>query len=129
MRDLASILPLAATGLVFEAGGRRLIDGVDLILPKGGVTAFIGPNGAGKSLLLRLCHGLIAPTAGRVDWASRPGRKRHAMVFQRPVMLRRSARANLVHALAASGARGAGAEPTRRWRDSASRAWPSARRA
>ena len=51
----------------------------------------LGPNGAGKSLLLRLCHGLITPTSGQVRWSA-PGRQ--AMVFQRPVMLRRSALAS-----------------------------------
>ncbi|WP_439573749.1 ATP-binding cassette domain-containing protein [Phreatobacter sp.] len=116
MRDTASILPLAVNGLVFEAGGRRLVDGISLTLPRVGLTAILGPNGAGKSLLLRLCHGLIRPTAGQVRWAtdggSVAGVRRHAMVFQKPVMLRRSARANVLHALAATGA--AGRERTER---------------
>lgn len=108
MRDTTSILPLRIDNLCFEAGGRRLVDGVSFTLPRGGITAVIGPNGSGKSLTLRLCHGLIAPTAGRIKWAS-PGAatgsaRRHAMVFQKPVMLRRSARANIIHALAATGA-------------------------
>jgi tungstate transport system ATP-binding protein len=106
MRDQASILPLTVDGLAFEAGGKRLLDGVAFTLPKGGVTAVIGPNGAGKSLLLRLCHGLLTPTAGAVRWSRIPERGqglRHAMVFQRPVMLRRSALANVVHALKAAG--------------------------
>jgi tungstate transport system ATP-binding protein len=107
MRDVPSILPLTVRGLAFEAGGRRLLDGLSFTLPAGGVTAIIGPNGAGKSLTLRLCHGLLAPTAGEVRWnageGAGAGRRRHAMVFQRPVMLRRSVHGNLAHALAASG--------------------------
>ena len=107
MRDAVSILPLAVDGLVYEAGGERLVDGVSFALPAGGIVALLGPNGAGKSLLLRLCHGLIAPTRGAVGWSVRDGaiggRRRHAMVFQKPVMLRRSARANLTHALRAAG--------------------------
>ena len=91
-------------GLVFEAGGRRLIDGVDLRVAAGRRLALMGANGAGKSLLLRLLHGLLKPTAGTVSWHGRPldrtARNRQAMVFQRPVMLRRSARANLRFALA-----------------------------
>lgn len=107
MRDATSILPLDVEGLTFEAGGKRLLDGVGFRLQRGGVTALIGPNGSGKSLTLRLCHGLIHPSAGRIGWAVADGvlggSKRHAMVFQKPVMLRRSARANILHALAAIG--------------------------
>lgn len=107
MRDTPSILPLTVESLVFEVDGRRLIDGIDLHLERGATTVLLGPNGAGKSLLLRLCHGLLTPTAGRVGWALPEGRvagvKRHAMVFQKPVMLRRSVFANLTHALAAAG--------------------------
>jgi len=101
MRETSSILPLGVEGLVYEADGTRLLDAVSFTLPAGGITAVIGPNGAGKSLLLRLCHGLIAPSAGRVVWAG-PAR-RHAMVFQKPVMLRRSVAANLAHAVRAVG--------------------------
>ncbi len=101
------ILPLEARGLVFEAGGRRLIDGLDLVLRPGLRTVVMGPNGSGKSLLLRLLHGLLQPDAGRVLWAGQPAsrgiRRRQAMVFQRPVLLRRSATGNLRHALAARG--------------------------
>lgn len=106
MRDTPSILPMSAEALCFAAGGKTLLDSVSFGLERGGLTAVIGPNGSGKSLLLRLCHGLLTPASGRVIWAmpSHAGSwKRHAMVFQKPVMLRRSARANLVHALAAIG--------------------------
>ncbi len=107
MRAAPSILPLSVRDLGFEADGKRLLSGVTFDLPMGGVTAIIGPNGAGKSLTLRLCHGLLAPTQGRVVWQVEggvvSGQKRHAMVFQRPVMLRRSVSANLDHALVATG--------------------------
>jgi tungstate transport system ATP-binding protein len=103
----APILPLEARGLAFEAGGRRLIDGIDLVLRPGVRTVVMGPNGAGKSLLLRLLHGLLEPSAGAVLWDGRPAdtaiRLRQAMVFQRPVLLRRSALANVTHALGARG--------------------------
>jgi tungstate transport system ATP-binding protein len=64
----------------------------------------LGANGAGKSLFLRLCHGLIEPTSGRRVWAdgsSRPDAQ--AMVFQRPVLLRRSVAANLDYPLKLRG--------------------------
>jgi tungstate transport system ATP-binding protein len=113
MRDVTSILPLKVEALSFEADGKRLLDKVNFTLRAGGVTAIIGPNGAGKSLALRLCHGLLQPSGGLVIWNTESGviagRKRHAMVFQRPVMLRRSVRANLAHALSAIGAPNAAA--------------------
>lgn len=107
MRDTVSILPLTVEDLSFRVTDKTLLDGVDFTLAKGGVTTIIGPNGAGKSLTLRLCHGLITPTSGTITWnQAQTGRlpRRHAMVFQKPVMLRRSALANMIHALAASGA-------------------------
>jgi len=104
--------PLVETrGLVFEAGGRRLVDRVDLAIAGGRRTVVMGANGAGKSLLLRLMHGLIPASRGEVLWRDRPldraGRRAQAMVFQRPVMLRRSVLANLRFALEVRGFRGA----------------------
>ena len=92
--------------LTFAVRGRRLVDDVRLAVRPGRRTVVLGANGAGKSLLLRLMHGLIAPTEGAVLWQGRPldkaARRRQAMVFQRPVMLRRSARANIAFALGVS---------------------------
>lgn len=86
-------------GLVYRVGAAKLIDGIDLALPKESLTVVMGPNGAGKSLLLRLLHGLIEPTAGEVLWDGQrlddDMRARQAMVFQRPVLLRRSVAANI----------------------------------
>lgn len=93
-----SILPLRAENLTIIRDGNRLLDGVSFILPQGGITAVIGPNGAGKSLALRVCDGLVIADEGRVAWAE-DDRLRHAMVFQHPVMLRRSVRDNIRHAL------------------------------
>lgn len=94
---------LVVNGLVLEADGKRLIDGIDLRLDDGAATIIMGANGAGKSLLLRLLHGLIQPTEGAIAWdgeaMSDTVRARQAMVFQRPVLLRRSVAANIDFAL------------------------------
>lgn len=107
MRDMTgdgSILPLRLERIGLRAGGRQLLSEVSLTVAPGARLVILGPNGAGKSLLLRVCHGLLAPHQGRVIWADGSSRPRaQAMVFQRPVMLRRSARANLNHALALAG--------------------------
>lgn len=101
-----SLLPLRLEDLSFEAGGHRIIDRVSLEIGGTGRTVILGPNGAGKSVLMRLCHGLLVPTSGRVAWnIPQPanGRNRQAMVFQRPVMLRRSALANVTYGLKLAG--------------------------
>ena len=106
MNAPASLLPLRIEDVCFEAGGHRIIEGVSLEMVAGARTVILGPNGAGKSVLLRICHGLLAPTSGRVTWnVSQPagGRRRQAMVFQRPVMLRRSALANVAYGLKLAG--------------------------
>ena len=63
-------------------------------------TVILGPNGAGKSTLLRLIHGLLHPTAGSLQW---PQALSQAMVFQRPVMLRTTALANVIYGLKLKG--------------------------
>ncbi|ASP34322.1 ATP-binding cassette domain-containing protein [Labrenzia sp. VG12] len=103
--------PLLETrGLSFSAGGTRLLNQVDLTIRHGSRTLIMGPNGAGKSLLLRLLHGLLEPDTGTVLWQGAKldsvARKAQAMVFQRPVLLRRSVFANLKFALAVRGLRG-----------------------
>ena len=111
-----AILPGVAEGLCYQRGGRRLIDGLSFTIREGPRTVLLGPNGAGKSLTLRLLHGLLRPSAGRVAWQGGEPRRRQAMVFQRPVMLRRSAAANIDFAL---GLRGLGPQDRRRRRDEA----------
>jgi tungstate transport system ATP-binding protein len=92
----------------FAAGGRTIIDRVSLDIDAGPSTIILGANGAGKSVLMRLMHGLLQPVAGRVAWHAEGARRQQAMVFQRPVMLRRSALANVVYALECAGIRQAG---------------------
>lgn len=101
-----SVLPLVLDGVSFEAGGRRLLDRISTTFLPGVRTVILGPNGAGKSLLLRLCHGLIKPTAGKLRWSEtlpRRVQRAQAMVFQRPVLLRRSVVANIDFALRVRG--------------------------
>ncbi len=89
---------LSVRDLSYRRGGRDLLRSISFSLPCEGITALLGPNGAGKSLILRILMGLIAPDTGRVRFdAGFTGAV--GMVFQKPVLLRRSVRANLEHAL------------------------------
>ena len=113
MHAPAPLLPLRVENMSYSAGGRQLIADVDLSFEPGAPTIILGPNGAGKSLLLRLLHGLLQPSSGRVEWrgpaARNPDSLRfgQAMVFQKPVLLRRSVFANLLFPLGLRGLRGA----------------------
>ena len=100
---MSAILPLRLDDVSFTAGGRTIIERATLSLEAGPSTIILGANGAGKSVLMRLMHGLLEPSSGRVAWSGEGARRRQAMVFQRPVMLRRSALANVTYALAAAG--------------------------
>ena len=100
------MLPLTLENLGFNAGGRKIICSVNCEMAAGTRTVILGPNGAGKSVLMRLCHGLLKPTTGRVVWRGDGLTRRargQAMVFQRPVLLRRSAIANVIYALKLTG--------------------------
>ncbi len=100
----AGIFPLRLEALCFEANGQRIIDRVSLVIEAECRTVILGANGAGKSVLMRIMHGLVEPTSGSVTWAQRAERPREqAMVFQRPVMLRTSALANVAYGLKLAG--------------------------
>ncbi len=90
--------PLTLEAVRFVRSGRALLDDVSFSLERGPVTVVLGANGAGKSLLLRIAHGLLRPTSGRVTAVGA-----QAFVFQRPVMLRRSALQNVEYPLAVRG--------------------------
>ena len=101
------IFPLEARGLSVRLGGHAALRDVSLALGAERSAVVLGANGAGKSVLLRVLHGLIPADAGAVAWNGSPTRPRsQAMVFQRPVMLRRAALANIEYALAVNGVAG-----------------------
>lgn len=105
MRATASDLPLAFDDVSLSAGATTILERLNLTIGPGAPTLILGPNGSGKTSLLRLCMGLAKPSAGVVSWGGRtdggPGRR--AILFQKPVMLRRSAAANVAYGLAQAG--------------------------
>jgi tungstate transport system ATP-binding protein len=100
------VFPMAARELGVRFGPFSALVNVSLGVAEGDRLAVLGANGSGKSVLLRTLHGLITPSTGTLTWngtAVRPPSQ--AMVFQRPVMLRRTALANITYGLAVQGAR------------------------
>jgi tungstate transport system ATP-binding protein len=99
-------LPIRFERVGYAADTTQIVDGLDLEITAGdGPTVLMGPNGCGKTTLLKLVMGLIAPTSGRITFAGRPTASTgtRAIVFQKPVMLRRTAAANVAFALAVHG--------------------------
>lgn len=105
-------LEVTALSLCYE--GVNLLNNVSLEVDGSGITVIMGPNGAGKSVLLRTLHGLVAPTSGDIRWdgqaLSPAARMKQALVFQKPVLLRRTVAANIDFVLRSRGS----ADPQRR---------------
>lgn len=102
---MSAELPIVFDRVDVEVGRTQLLRGVSLVIAEGAPTVLIGPNGSGKTTLLRAAMGLVRPTSGSLRWgdALDPTHVRRALVFQRPVMLRRSVADNLRYALATAG--------------------------
>lgn len=107
-------LPIRFERVSFAAGTTRILDDVDLELASGGPTILMGPNGSGKTTLLKLIMGLAAPRSGTISFCGgdAPAGSR-AIVFQKPVMLRRTVHSNVAFALSTAGRSGEAAEVRR----------------
>jgi tungstate transport system ATP-binding protein len=105
MRAPAADLPLMLVDARIVAREVTILDRVSLTISTGSPTVVIGPNGSGKTTLLRAAMGIIPLTSGDITWGGREiaAPTRRAIMFQRPVMLRRTAAANVRYALAAAG--------------------------
>jgi tungstate transport system ATP-binding protein len=104
MRAPLTELPIVLEDAAVVVGPLTILNDIALTLTAGAPTVLVGPNGSGKTTLLRLAMGLLAPSRGRVTWGGRidAASTRRAIVFQRPVMLRRSAEGNIRYALSAA---------------------------
>jgi len=80
---------VTAQDVRFTADQQPLLNDISVRIIRGNITMVLGHNGAGKTLLLSALHGLITPQHGTITG---PSRQKQKMVFQKPVLLRRSAR-------------------------------------
>ena len=91
----------------FSINASKLIDNASCQIAMTGKTVVMGANGAGKSLFLRLIAGLLQPDSGHLNvYAGNSASTAPAsisMVFQNPVLLRRTAFANIAYVLQQAG--------------------------
>jgi len=101
---------VARAGIRIEAlelrrGGKRILGPLTLTLAASGLSVIMGPNGCGKTSLLRALHGLERISAGAVHWPGGTGSPppRQALVFQTPILMRRSVADNIAYPLRLDG--------------------------
>ena len=68
-------LAIRSEGVTRRFGKVPVVDGLDLRVQEGSITAFLGPNGAGKTTTIRLLLGLLKPNSGTCEVLGlKPGR-------------------------------------------------------
>ncbi len=97
---------IVLNGLEYHVGDAQILHPLTLQIPAGSRTVVLGPNGAGKSVLLRLVNGLLPTRPGAVRIGRGDRFATQSMVFQRPIMLRRSVLDNVKFALQTTGISG-----------------------
>ena len=93
------LTPIQFKDLSVILGQKIILDKINCKIKSNSITAVLGPNGAGKSIFLQTINGLFSVESGRLTFnlmeINQEIRKQQAMVFQNPVLLRRTVIANL----------------------------------
>ena len=101
------LLPIKLDALNYNSSNNQIINNVNIYIKSKGITVIMGPNGSGKSVLVRLLQGLLTPTTGYISYNSNPLdksiRRRQAMVFQTPTLLKRTVLSNMAFADSING--------------------------
>ena len=94
-----SFLPLEIKNLNHVIGSKEILSNLNIKITSDKITVIMGPNGAGKSVFLKILNGIIRPTSGKILWNEQVDKSLvlngQALVFQKPILLRRSVEANL----------------------------------
>ena len=85
------------SNISYSIGGKCLLKKTSLDVSGNGITVILGANGAGKTIFLKLLSGLINPDNGKIKTRSKDfSFSNSAMVFQEPIILRRSVLSNIL---------------------------------
>ena len=99
LEDAHDLTPIRFKDLSVILGQKIILDKINCKIKSNSITAVLGPNGAGKNIFLQTINGLISIQSGRLTFNSMEKnqeiRKQQALVFQNPVLLRRTVMANM----------------------------------
>lgn len=90
----------------FAVKNKKIIDNLSLTIEETGVSLIIGPNGAGKTTLLKLMAKIVNPTSGNIIYNNFSQNLPVGFVFQKSILLKRTVRENLLHALKSAQIKG-----------------------
>jgi tungstate transport system ATP-binding protein len=97
--DELKVSPIEIVNLSAKINNNLILDNISFEIPDKSITAILGPNGAGKTVLLQTINGLVPISKGKITFNSQETseaiRKKQAMVFQTPTLLRRSVLHNM----------------------------------
>ncbi len=97
--DELKVSPIEIVNLSAKINNNLILDNISFEIPDKSITAILGPNGAGKSVLLKTINGLVPISKGKITFNSQETseaiRKKQAMVFQSPTLLRRTVLGNM----------------------------------
>ncbi len=97
--DELKVSPIEVVNLSAKINNNLILNNISFEIPDKSITAILGPNGAGKSVLLKTINGLVPISKGKITFNSQETseaiRKKQAMVFQTPTLLRRSVLHNM----------------------------------
>lgn len=99
-------LPLRMEHVTYDAQGTTLIRDFNLEIATSDTSIILGHNGSGKSLLLKLLHGVINPSHGKIRWNQHtPSSKQYWRTFllQRPTFFKQSIEFNIKFVLQIAG--------------------------
>ena len=99
LEDKYVLTPIQFKDLSIIIDKTKILDNVNCKIKSNSITVVLGPNGAGKSIFLQAINGLVSIFKGDLTFNLIENndeiRKQQAMVFQTPVLLRRTVLANM----------------------------------